>query len=1323
MSICPNKSLNGGKTWKDLVDKIKDKFQVNEDMADKLAEMAFHINGDIPAFEDAERIISGGSVNYVKKTTKRIIGNIFRHSKRKAEADLGYSFGVAEGRALGASEQAKIDAKISEKVSKLSDQERKVFEAEREKLIQKGTDFGYEYGIAEGKSIGALEQAKMDAKELAKFSASWEAEKSRILKESEREIQEGTDYGYRFGTAEQKKVADHKEAVRKAFITTVSEYLKFNEKLKGKLSEKQIDSIIRKASKVGTSESSFNKFADYMDKVIQDANYEKNFNDAESFQSSLKKKLKESFPSAYGILKRMKNLNLEHLSPKEIDKFNDWAKKYDNSLDVKNPDYEPFDVKLADYVLQNLEVAANKEKVRLAEEEFGVKGLTSDEADVLRQYMESENPDEFSQNLEQEKKSILNRTMSNSLNAVHMGFNDWLETNKDKIESTFLNSTKNDFKELSSANLSIIGSIKDKADIIRILDNAQSNNTNENIGQALNIYKKYYNISKMQDAVQGLTINTVGNLRAFVEDSPVFLQAIFGNKQAIANIRLFTGYADFIRASSNSESTAFKFMKSYQKFKKSIKLGNDIVTQTHLFAYTHLIDVRLGHEAEDFSHNKAQIINTIERLSKSTKDSETDYAKTLKGVMDMIVDNDLNSVLKMYEGFDGGSIKQASEFLRKSFEGIKDRYEEFSIKDKGEPIDVVSRRNYHHVKYMHVSDARVEAGSADSKKSFSTTSNKAVETGVNLGRYLSKGALPDGQVLDINIELSTQKAYQQMLFEMDSWNARNLFDLMTRTSKDNQDVRNNFSAIFGGEGNANRFINEYAKQYELARFGKEFYNNPISGTIAMQTLRTIKNVGAPIALARTTQFLSQQTVLFNTASQAGSHLSKVLTTRGLGNIPLFDLTTVGYRAEEMGFFGRTEGMESAGYSLTKNKVLNFVNWTAQKTGAARELSMTMLVKSDVSAAKNSFLSYYLKYMNDIAGIKTTAKDLKTEHLKMDETRRLAISYAEQSVDMTQGASNKIQHAALKRNDTGDTFSEIAKSTFLPFNNFASNTKTRMIEDLYHIKNGNKIQKKEAALDLAGSVLETAAFQAVKVYLVGGVVRFGVKYAMKSAFGLGDEDWAVWTEKNFKNFYTGVTREILASGFGSDAENLSIAMLNRFSHWMMTKVSDETEQDYYTWLKKEPMFTPQYTPSGNLDAALYNSLGSYGIALRTASDAIQNLSSSYTGEVDDTYSFRKYIDKMQQSGKETTITYNVTQKKELNDNEKSYLFFLSLLQGASLLGYSEQDLVRAGQSIKTDILKSKSTPSTGGKSSSKFSLGSGGSNKFSLGGSSRGKFKL
>jgi hypothetical protein len=253
---------------------------------------------------------------------------------------------------------------------------------------------------------------------------------------------------------------------------------------------------------------------------------------------------------------------------------------------------------------------------------------------------------------------------------------------------------------------------------------------------------------------------------------------------------------------------------------------------------------------------------------------------------------------------------------------------------------------------------------------------------------------------------------------------------------------------------------------------------------------------------------------------------------------------------------------------------------------------------------------------------------------------------------------------------------------LPFNNFASNAKARMLVDINKTIYGNNRQKIEAYKDLQGTLIEVVFYNAVNAYFVGGILRFGLNKMFGLLFDMeDDEEFYEFMSRRFKVWYTGIAKEILASGFGQAAEEIAINTLNRLAYQINKKSYEESGIDYYEWLRKDPVFQRPYRPDANADTEVINNiligLNIYGTAPLEVMKAMGAGQAAITGEV--------VIPKKTPYGKEKVVT--------LDPNERWFYAFMSAYKGfAVFTGISDADINRSLESVQRATERRKTPPS-------------------------------
>ena len=1219
MSLCPNKS---SKEWKDLSAGLTEKLAgKSAKEIDAVAHVAFILKGDgtIPAVDEAVVLLSKNGKKQFTQTVKT--------------ASKAFKLGA---------EEARKEAFLAGQMRQGRDMAPKIRALEERLAEGKITEAEYKERIKELEYEGRFKEAE------AKLAAEIEGKKA----------------GRKEGVKEQ-------TAFQKEFANRISNFIKTSEKLRGVLSPKQIESVVRKAASVGTSDKALSKFTQYFEKIVSNANYDKDL----STGISLQKKLVKPFAEAAALVKRMKNLPLEYLSAEDLTKFNELASAYvASTVAPTSPNYRAFDVAATEKLFKPIEDAVNDAITADVEEAYGVLGLTNEEALILDEFMSSEDMDMFLKNLAEAKKKALRTNLEKVADYSLLGLKEKLDVSSAELEQEYGKDFVEKLRRISEANPATITDNNQLAELIKTVDNVIVNNSNANVNNALAIVLATENATKLEKATNPITKFLVGAIAKFYYDTPIVLQRIFGDTKIEAAIRRLTGLDAVITASTDAERIVIERVREYQKFRKEIGLDNSAETDITVGVYADLINVKNGSEDADFLNNKAQLEQSIDAYNSSSDPEDQYIGKLLQFLYDSSVkeSNTLADFKKNYSFMHPKEVKAAEWVNKNIWKENEAEFKRHAEEDLNETFDAAERENYQPRRYKRVSK---EAEQFDPNETiFKNSSLKPKETGRSKERKLIN-TIPDNKAVEYRFEFNTFKTYQEQLFTAKSHLGAKTFHYMSK----NKDA---MQKIFGGRANADFFAESYKKQYEQMRYGKKQVDELFKSVI-MSATRILKDLGSAIALGRPTQAISQATPLALAAVKNPKYMIEVMSNKIPNDIELFNLAPIGSRGIEMGAAGRAEEAEALTYSKTQRGAKKVLSTISDVTSKIRELSLTALTKTDVYVAKKSFAGYYLKYMNDIAGIPTTAKDLQTEHERMNEDRQMALSYAQQSVDKTQGVSTRILQSEFKKNQSGSSYGEIIKNIIMPFNNFSSNTKARTIEDGAKIIYGNNAQKAEAGRDLAGTVLETAAYQAINVFLVAGIYRYGIKEVLKLAFDIeDDEEFYDTLSGSFKKYYTYVLRDLTVSGFGTSVEDSGIWVMNRMAYLFSEDAWSDTGKDYFEWLKDEPTFQPTFKPKNTSDFAFYDGLGSYGIPFETFQKSISDISYAVKGKAEAPVSFEKRTEKV---GSRTDM-YGVNVKEiDLTKEQQRFFLFMGIANGISALsGFQDADIMRAGERLKSNI---------------------------------------
>ncbi len=1092
-----------------------------------------------------------------------------------------------------------------------------------------------------------------------------------------------------------KEMQNQIKELQKEMSDKLKAYLETNEQLVGKLSAKQVNSIVKKSNEIGYSEAKYKKLTEYVDKVIANENYQSDLDNG----SVMQKKLKSPFADAARLIKRMKGIDLSELTQKELIDFNYAANEFISSKSpIGSSKYKPFDVNAIDPIISKIESGISNRAIERVKESYDVLSISKSEADFIDQYMKSEDQDAFFENLEEAQKKALRYNLNNIAEYSILGLKEKMSADAVKLEEMYGKEFIERINKITDLNVNDIISPKQLVELTRIIDNIITNNSNAGIRNATSIIDANTGIFKIFKFTDPIVKSVAKSFSKTFYSSAMIFKRIFGDRTAAAAFRAYSGYEQVMNGSGVSDKEVVSAKKSWDAYRKENNIDEDAKTDLIIGIFSRLNNVKIGSETEDFVNEKTQLELSIDKYLKSSNADDNQIG----GFLDAIYREAVESA-KTHEEFVDNFTKlypkevSASKWVAENIWGkFKPQLKIHSQENLNKDFEGDNQIGYHPKTYVNVESESAVAGPSEGRQM--ERGMKPEETGRVIERK-STNKLPKNKAIDYRFEYNTFKSYKELTFEVASYEAAQTFAYMANIDA--------FKEIFGGIENSEFIKKMYKSQYEAFKYGRKNVDE-LSKSMIVSISRAGRNAGTALALGRPTQVFSQATPLFNTLFQNPKYLIKVMSRKGLNNIKLFDYAIIGARGQQMGAMGRAEGAEAISYTKTREAAAKNLYKFSDWIGRNRDRSLYLLAKTDDAVAKNSFLSYYLDYMNNIAKVKTTVDDLPTEHERMDDTRKMALSYAQQAVDETQGSSSREMLSSWSRNVDGGVMSEFVKNSVMPFNNFALNARTRIMEDARKITLGSKAQRAEASKDLVGTFVEAVAYSTVQVAVVSGIYQFGIKKVLSKIFGIeDDETFYESMSGKLKTWYTNITKEMLLSGFGTSAENAGVEAANYFAYKMQQLTTDETGVDYYEWLKDDPTFKRGFVPKPTAVSSIVGNIGGYGIPFDVAEKATKEIKSSITGISETGYVWDKMgKEKIGSTGlkRQSQLNGRETYEIALSEEEKNFYLFLGLANGFSLIsGLTDQDIIRAGEKVKYKIEKeeSKNVPSTKKAKKSKF----------------------
>ena len=795
-----------------------------------------------------------------------------------------------------------------------------------------------------------------------------------------------------------------------------------------------------------------------------------------------------------------------------------------------------------------------------------------------------------------------------------------------------------------------------------------------NLGKVDAVIQSHQLIPDLTKATSSNKKFSLNRLQEATEDLPVLFKAIYGISKVVAEVRRLTGWDQVFDGGSIAKKIFLGKAKEFQQFKKDSGVSStpDAVLRRGLFA--HLIQHTGGSEFEinsQFSDNKSLVEQTIAayRQKKSTANladrleeiyhSEIEPHDTLNGFIDAFTQAHANDV-------------HAVDFFKNAFAKIKDNLAFVTEAYQNERFDG-NINNYTPRSYTLVDRHPVGESTELGIRSSNSTVGVPAQSPTSISRLVER-KLPQGAALDFNFDYTMTDKYRRAVYDIKTVQGRYLFSEFMK--------RKESGDIMGGLDNKARIRNQY-KKAEQAQAGYQ-HENDVAGEILQDTFDTLKNLGTIFALGGVLQYPKQYiSVALKTILMLGKDAALMFKVQGvnLKELPLLQQTSIIMRGEHAGGYvrgGREEAMESRAVSdsLTRSTT----KWMKEKSESVRNIFLKSLSEGDTRVAQRSFLAYYMRYLKD-NGVSITAKELPTEHERFaDPVRQKALAYAQQMIDETQVVTNQALLADVKRRD-GNTWKEAVKSVLFPFNTFSSNTRARMVEDVKLTLYGDTVQKKEALLDFGSNVAEIAAYQALNTVVLTAMVKYPLHELLDWLFDLDESDQKTFGDRmdfEFKKFYSNSVKDVAFSGIGNTAELQMMKQLNNLG-WLLHGMNNPEDAMTKTeWLQNAPLYVYD-----NPNPSTLSQLGSYGIWLDEVRQYPSDFKAALTGEARYHSNFSKETDGLDQVKLETTI---VDKPAELSQDERSYMFFVSMMNVLALTGMRDADVARVINQKKQEVIK-------------------------------------
>lgn len=493
----------------------------------------------------------------------------------------------------------------------------------------------------------------------------------------------------------------------------------------------------------------------------------------------------------------------------------------------------------------------------------------------------------------------------------------------------------------------------------------------------------------------------------------------------------------------------------------------------------------------------------------------------------------------------------------------------------------------------------------------------------------------DARILDMDFDRVMFQKYREMNYDIRTLKDRHLYNAIKS--------QDGFADVVGGKENSN-VLTDGVRTMVKRQMNANYDHNKMQAILKASRIVTAKSVRQ--ALFGVSQYIKQYpSVAIRTLVNLKGDVPLFIKGVTVGaNNPIFDQFGIGLRSGTKGgtnFEADLNQLSKADFSDGNfNKFMNKLSTVASKYA---DVISKPLANSDAAVAKHSWIAYYLEDIQRKGGdIKSI--DFDTEYLNPDLE---AGAYADLMTSTTQNTNDNSKQADLLY-DNNDGWT-IIKNIVAPFSSFARNSQANLEADLRMFSDGSKAEKQKAALGITATVIESIAFNTVKIALIAPLIK-----AIATAItGIEPpEERESKTSKVLKNS----TSDVLFSGLGSLANYWTIKGVNQAK-----KSIEGSDKDLFF----------QYDPA-KYNEPDFGMAGIYGIMPQLLYNAGKKLD-YLDGKLEGYYDSK---------GKEYKATTDLTPK------EQATVSILFLMDALALTGFSEAEVNRIGQGVFREINKAK-----------------------------------
>ncbi len=1217
--------------------------------------------------------------------------------------------------------KTKTDEKVSEKISESISEEEKsgeVGEGEKgvlgaEQVVEQApvvSEAKSELPAQEGftEDVKPERQITSDVKKTIEVTTGVKPAKEKIasdvktlLKKQIKDEARGANWGFKEAMSKGRQSMAFAKGQSEAFANRVGEILKDpNNKLRGKLSGKQVSSIINKATNI-KSYKELHSFDDYIQKVVDNENYVEDLRTASVVKKFISKKTKVKDKKSKPLVN---NIDVQKaflkINPNEVEDINEYldvankikenqkgvkVKRADGGYEISGDSLSINNKQIENYASRVLGEIENKKKARLEEDyDYLVQeGLIDKDKMSLKDMQDvvdasetsEEEVDNIIDNLSPSELEEKSKALRSLINYKIMEIQPYVESRGlddfSSVEKGVINGIQN--IDLSGLDMKQMTRLND------VINNIINNNNFAGAGAFENISNVQKNVKAMSSAIEKSGIE-MGDISGMVIDGltskDLMIEFMAKSGKLAAEIKRLTGIDNIFNGNAKAKIAQNELFKDYENLKKGMSKNIDSPeNRIRRGVYAKVVQTTGGDSgsiSEDFILSKKQIEDTYNRLhGENSTEEEKKEGDIIEVVYNELLkdSNSSDEVRAKLDKLNNDNGKIVDFFIDKFAEKV-DLFEEQSEVYSNEAFD--RWENYTSTKtkrHGSLEDIRAEEVKDKFKRNLFNADLQSKKSKARIKRV--KGGLGKNRVLDLDFDRIQFERYFESDYDME-------------TSKAIDQVAQTFTypgigKMLGGAQNTKTLL-DTIKQSVKQQTGDYLPLTKVERAV-INGLNVVQAKGARMVLGSPAQFLQQYpTVAMSSVINLGRDADLFFKAFSVpNNIKLFDKYNIGVRGET-----------AAGYNKDSIiKSVDKINFSGPMEGHARKINklaekisdatFKVLTASDISVARTSWLAYYMKSLRD-QGVDMSNIDWKEEHNNPNE---VAASYAEQMVSRTQGPNDASSMANAYKN-TRDGWGKAVRGAAMPFSGFALNQRGRMTNDMQKLIFGG--DRKESVKSLLATTAEIAAFNWLKIFAIGAFTTWAAGQVL-SYFDLGEDDddkgeadkikvkigeKEIETNKKYKKMLGSSASDFLFSGMGSGPQHVfnhmvnSIYGINAQEEYIM-----KTDRGLRKRVNEKPELIYQYKPKNQEED--FGGWGVYGIL---------------PGKIMGMYEQSQYLDgTFDKTVGKDGLGRERKREMKLTPEEANLVRLTFFVDALSVAGLSDAQVSTINQKIKTSLDKS------------------------------------